>query len=76
MTEAQQRYITMDGEWFPKMCPSCKDGIAIGHGWLFEDPPPASKLETKRKAVAEVFMHDDSDDCILLTNDCRSSPEA
>jgi hypothetical protein len=71
MKEGRERYLTMEDHWIPTTCPFCRQ-MAIGHGWLFTDRPPASLAEPKRGAVGEVFMHDGSDDCVALARSYRT----
>jgi hypothetical protein len=61
--DEQQVYITVDGGWTPTECPLCKQ-TATSHGWLFNDPPPRPPLEDKRRAIGDVFMHADLEDCV------------
>ena len=56
MTEVLNCYLAMERSWNPRVCPSCKQRMAIGHGWLFKGPPPVSPLEPKRKAIGNVWM--------------------
>jgi hypothetical protein len=55
---------TWEDGWTPKMCPFCEQMTAIAHGWLFKEPQPLLPLQDRRKAIAEVFMHADSEDCV------------
>jgi hypothetical protein len=65
MAEEQLGFLTMEAAWVPKTCPVCNREMVTAHGWLFKDAPPKPPLPDQRKAVSEVFMHDDSEDCIL-----------
>ena len=60
------RYIAMEYAWNPKTCPICTKRIAMGHGWVFTDPPPSPMVPDRRKAVEELFVHDGGDDCIII----------
>ncbi|MDQ2843046.1 MAG: hypothetical protein M3Y72_18810 [Acidobacteriota bacterium] len=74
MAEEQNSYITMEGGWANETCPCCKK-MAIGHGWLYREPPPSNSIGDKRKVIGEVFMHDDFDDCgILAPNTLHTDP--
>jgi hypothetical protein len=63
MNEEQQGYLVMERSWAPRICPICEQETAIGHGWVFRDPPPSPPLEDKRRAVREVFFHAGSREC-------------
>lgn len=60
-------YIKYETPWAEKPCPRCGDS-ATAHGWLFREPPPALDLSDTRKPFGEVFIHDKSDDCVVLAS--------
>ena len=66
-------YITYDVGWAMKSCPRCKQRPATGHGWLFKDSPPTVPALDKRKPIGEVFIHDDGEDCTILSESEKSN---
>lgn len=62
-----EAYITMDSHWQTQPCPKCGHD-SIGHGFLFREPPPINKIEDGRKPFNEVFLHQDREDCLLLSS--------
>lgn len=49
--------------WAPQECPACKRKVATSHALLFAELPPRPPTLDTRKAVAELFIHEDATEC-------------
>ena len=50
-------YISFEVDWASKTCPHCEQRTALGHGWLFKEPPPSSSALDNREPIGEVYIH-------------------
>lgn len=68
---ASRRYfIGYEKGWKATPCKYCGKG-ATWHGYLFKDPPPGPPAPDQRKPVGEVFGHEETDDCVALSDSER-----
>jgi hypothetical protein len=60
-------YVGYELCWMPRRCPHCWTRIATAHGVLYSDPISGNpEMDAKRKAIGEVFHHDQGDDCKVM----------